>query len=608
MKGMRMQRAEHILQALRKLGEERIPLTRVYRSLFSEDLYLAGYAKIYRNAGALTPGTENDTVDGMSLKRIRAIIEALRNERYRFRPSRRIHIPKKSGSGTRPLGIPNFADKLVQEAMRMLLEAYYEPRFRESSHGFRPNRGCHTALQALHQSFGGAVWFIEGDIKGCFDNINHDVLMNILSKDIQDGRLLNLIQMGLKAGIMDGWKYHLTYSGTPQGGVLSPLLSNIYLHELDVFVEDVLIPRHTQGAKRAPDLAYKQMNYRIWKARKQGDRALVEQLEQERRQLPSGDRHDPNFRRLKYVRYADDFILAFIGPRQEAEAIKAEIGMFLRDQLKLELSQHKTLITHAKTQQAQFLGYAVSTYWANDKLSDYPSGIVKRRSINGHVRLGLPVGLVRRLMQTYQRNGKSIHDANLLHYTDANIIYIYQQRFQGLAEYYKFAVDRHHLKNLKTIMQESLVKTLAHKYRLSVSQVYRKYRAALTVGGQRYKVLQVEVPTKEGIRRIHWGGIPLKVVRPGVQPLNDRRYFTFHYRSDLIQRLQMDTCELCGSRKNCEVHHVRKLADLKQRWAGRNEPPPWVTAMIAMQRKTLVVCEDCHNKIHAGQSTPRLRK
>lgn len=261
-----MQRAEHILQALRKLGEERIPLTRVYRSLFSEDLYLAGYAKIYRNAGALTPGTENDTVDGMSLKRIHALIEALRNERFRFRPSRRIHIPKKSGSGTRPLGIPNFADKLVQEAMRMLLEAYYEPRFRESSHGFRPNRGCHTALQALHQSFGGAVWFIEGDIKGCFDNINHDVLMNILSQDIQDGRLLNLIQMGLKAGIMDGWKYHLTYSGTPQGGVLSPLLSNIYLHELDVFVEDVLIPRHTQGAKRAPDPAYKQMNYRIWKA------------------------------------------------------------------------------------------------------------------------------------------------------------------------------------------------------------------------------------------------------------------------------------------------------------------------------------------------------
>ncbi|MBZ0302409.1 MAG: hypothetical protein K8J31_21865 [Anaerolineae bacterium] len=602
-----MQTAEHILQALRKLGEKRIPLTRVYRSLFSEDLYLAGYAKIYRNAGALTPGTENDTVDGMSLKRIHSLIEALRYERFRFRPSRRIYITKKSGKGTRPLGIPNFTDKLLQEALRMLLEAYYEPRFRESSHGFRPNRGCHTALQAVHQRFGGAIWFIEGDIKGCFDNIDHDVLMDMLSKDIHDGRLLNLIRMGLKAGIMEGWKYHLSYSGTPQGGVLSPLLSNIYLHEMDVFIEDVLIPRYTRGKTRAPNPAYVQMNHLIRQARKRGDRARVEQLEQERRQIPSGDRDDPNFRRLKYVRYADDFILAFIGPRQEAEAIKAEIGEFLRERLKLKLSQTKTLITHAKTRQAQFLGYAISTYWANDKLSEVPGRLAKRRGVNGHVRLGVPHGLVNRLRQDYMRNGKSLHDANLLHYSDANIIYIYQQRFQGLAEYYKFAVNRHHLKDLKTTMQESLVKTLAHKYRLSVRQVYRKYRATLTVGGQHYKVLQVDVPTNSGIRRIHWGGIPLKVVKPGLQPINDRRYFTFHYRADLIRRLQMDTCELCGSRKNCEVHHIRKLADLKRRWSGRNERPPWVTAMIAMQRKTLIVCEDCHNKIHAGQSTPRLR-
>ena len=213
-----MQKANQTLQALRKLGEQKQPLTRVYRCLYNEELFLAAYNKLYRNQGALTPGTENDTVDGMSLKRIRQIIEALRYERFRFRPTRRISIPKKNG-GSRPLGLPNFTEKLVQEALRMMLEAYYEPRFRHSSHGFRPGRGCHTALTHVTNHFQGSSWLIEGDIKACFDQIDRQVLMDILSRDIKDGRLLNLIRMSLDAGIMEDWVYHKTYSGTPQGGV-----------------------------------------------------------------------------------------------------------------------------------------------------------------------------------------------------------------------------------------------------------------------------------------------------------------------------------------------------------------------------------------------------
>jgi group II intron reverse transcriptase/maturase len=213
-----MQTAEHILQAMRKLGEKRMPLTRVYRCLYSEDLFLAAYDKIARNQGALTRGVDDDTVDGMNLKRIREVIEALRYERYRFKPARRVYIPKKSG-GKRPIANPSFTDKLVQEALRMLLEAYYEPRFCESSHGFRPGRGCHTALTRVRQKFDGKAWFIEGDVKGCFDNIDHQVLLDILSKDIQDGRLLHLIHMALEAGYMEDWVYHKTYSGTSQGGV-----------------------------------------------------------------------------------------------------------------------------------------------------------------------------------------------------------------------------------------------------------------------------------------------------------------------------------------------------------------------------------------------------
>ena len=170
---MRMQTAGQILQAIRKLGEKRLPLTRVYRCLFSEDLFLAAYAKIYKNQGILTPGTEDDTADDMSIERIRTIIDALRNEKFKFRPSRRVNVPKKKGKGTRPLGLPNFTEKLVQEVLRMILEAYYEPRFRECSHGFRPNRGCHTALKYLVQKFRGTTWFIEGDISDCLESCSH---------------------------------------------------------------------------------------------------------------------------------------------------------------------------------------------------------------------------------------------------------------------------------------------------------------------------------------------------------------------------------------------------------------------------------------------------
>jgi group II intron reverse transcriptase/maturase len=603
-----MQTANHVLQAIRKMGEKRIPLTRVYRSLFSEDLFLTAYAKIYRNQGALTPGTEDDTVDGMSLQRIRNIIEQLRLERFKFRPSRRIQTPKKSG-GKRPLGIPNFTEKLVQEVLRMILEAYYEPRFRDSSHGFRPERGCHTALRFVKQKFTGATWLIEGDIRGCFDNIDHTKLMDILSRDIHDGRLLNLIRMSLQAGVVEDWQYHRTYSGTPQGGVLSPLLANIYLNELDEYVEEVLIPQHTRGDTRALNPAYRKVNNAVKRARRANNPTRINQLEQERRTLPAYDRLDPGYRRLHYVRYADDFILAFIGPKAEAEAIKASIGTFLREQLHLEMSSAKTLITHARTEQARFLGYAISIYQADHKLAQTKNAGIKGRSINGKVRLGIPRGLPDQLCQRYMHHNKAQSDSVLVVHSDAHIIDTYQQRFRGIAEYYKFAVDRGSLSKVRHVMEISLVKTLAHKFRIHVSQVYAKYRNQLDINGQNYKILSVDVPTRTGSHLVYWGTISLRVAPMGKETLNDNRYLEWWtVRSDLIQRLQANVCELCGSTENCQVHHIRKLADLSQQWAGRKDTPLWVKRMARIRRKTLVVCSKCHRAIHAAQTTPKRRE
>jgi group II intron reverse transcriptase/maturase len=610
MRGMRMQNAEQILQAMRKLGEKRIPLTRVYRSLYSEDLFLAAYDKIARNQGALTLGTENDTVDGMSLERIRNIIQKLRNEQFRFRPSRRIQIPKKSG-GSRPLSIPNFSEKLVQEVLRAILEAYYEPRFLDCSHGFRPERGCHTALAYIKRKFKGMSWFIEGDIRGCFDNISHDALMNILSEDIQDGRLLNLIRMCLEAGYMDDWQYHRTYSGAPQGGIISPLLSNIYLHKLDEFIENELIPQYTRGEKRVPNPEYSLLGSRLRHARKKGDVDTVNQIQQRMRQIPSQDTQDPNFRRLRYCRYADDWFIGFAGPKSEAEDIKTAVGKFLKDKLQLEMNTSKTLITHARTEKAHFLGYAISVYHADDKLSPRTGTPTKTRSINGVIRLGIPYGLVDQRAKRHQQNGKPVHEAGLLHFSDAQIIDVYQQRFRGIAQYYKYAVDRHQLGKLKYVMETALTRTLANKFKVSVPRIYQRYQGTQVVEGRAYKTLQVKVPTKKGTRCIHWGAIPLRVVSPGTQPIDDhigRHNVPLSSRTDLIQRLQAEECEMCGSHENCEVHHIRKLNDLKQRWRGRKEKPDWVKRMIALQRKTLVVCHQCHVDIHAGRPVPKLRK
>jgi group II intron reverse transcriptase/maturase len=602
-----MQRANQILQAVRKLGEQRQPLTRVYRSLYCEELFIAAYGKIYRNEGAMTPGTEEDTVDGMNLAYIRDLIEALRYERYRFRPARRQPIPKEKG-GTRPLGIQNFTEKLVGEVLRMLLEAYYEPRFRESSHGFRPNRGCHTALAAVKHRFIGASWFIEGDIKGCFDHIDHEVLLSILARDIHDGRLLNLIRLSLKAGALDNWTYHETHSGTPQGSVLSPLLANIYLNELDTFIEDELVPRYIRGRKRASNPEYNRYNRRYQKAVKRGNRVKAQQWDKQRRQLPSQDTHDPNYRRLSYIRYADDFLLGFIGSKAEAADVKTAVGTFLREQLKLTLSPEKTLITHARTQHAHFLGYAISTQQSDTRHMPREGTRITTRAANGKIRLGIPYGRITEEIRRYQRHGKPIHERGLMHFSDAHIILTYQMRYRGLVEYYQYAVDLHRFGRLKWVMETALTKTLAHKFKISVREVYRQYHGKRPVNGYTYKTLQVEVPTTRGSSLIYWGAVPLRVVKPGSKPLVDtiQRDMKLHY-TDLTKRLRADQCELCGATSNCEVHHVRKLSDLKRRWAGRKEAPIWVQRMIRIQRKTLVVCQKCHKDIHAGRPLPNKR-
>jgi group II intron reverse transcriptase/maturase len=351
-----MRTAAAVLNIIQERGKRKLPIEDIYRQLYNPDLYLRAYAKLYPNKGAMTQGSTSETVDAMALTKSNKIIEDLRYERYRRTPVRRIYIPKKQKGKFRPLGLPSWSDKLLQEVIRQILEAFYDCQFSDHSHGFRPGRGCHTALSTIKQTWHGSRWFIEGDIKACFDRIDHGILLSILAEKIHDNRFLRLIRHLLQAGYLEDWHYHKTLSASPQGGVVSPILSNIYLDKWDTFVEQALLPKYNQGETRRINPQYRLIYKRLYRRRKAGKLKEAKALAKQLRTLPQGDCADPNYRRLRYMPYADDTLFGFAGPKVEAEEIKEQLHEFLQDTLQLELSEEKTLITHAKTEAARFLG------------------------------------------------------------------------------------------------------------------------------------------------------------------------------------------------------------------------------------------------------------
>ena len=587
-----MREAETVLGIIRERGRNRSPLKDVYRQLYNPNLYLRSYGRLYRNKGALTKGATAETVDGMSMDKINAMIELLRFERYRWTPVRRVQIPKKNGK-TRPLGIPSWSDKLLQDVIRSTLEAYYEPQFSDLSHGFRPRRGCHTALTTVKRVWHGTKWFIEGDIKSCFDSIQAEILLKILQKDIQDNRFIRLIKNLLQTGYLENGRHTPMMSGTPQGSILSPILSNLYLNKLDQFVEQTLIPEYTQGKRRAHNPVYDKLSNSAYHLRKQGQIEAAKALEQLRRSIPANDPNDPNYRRLRYVRYADDFLLGFAGPKQKAEEIKERLRLFLRETLKLELSEEKTLITHASTEKARFLGYDISISQCNSKITR------KRRSINGGIALRMPVSFLNDRCRFYMKRGKPIHRMERTHNTDYSIVCQYQSEYRGYVQYYQLADNIAWLSRLQWVMRTSLLKTLAHKHKSTVAKMARKYAATVKTAEGPRRCLEVSVP-RDGKKPLiaRFGGMPLKVEQTATiadQPLTRHSLG----RTELLQRLLAQTCEVCGSTQNIEVHHIRKLADVNPK--GRKSKPAWMHLMASRQRKTLVLCRTCHDNLHAGR-------
>ena len=588
-----MQSAEVVLGVLRERGGKGLPCDELYRQMFNPSLYLLAYGRIYSNAGAMTPGPTQETADDMSMEKIEAIIDAMRHERYRFSPVRRTYIPKKSGK-LRPLGLPSWSDKLVGEVVRLLLEAYYEPQFSDRSHGFRPGRGCHTALREIAETWTGTTWFIEGDVSDCFGSLDHSVMVSILSEKIHDGRFLGLISKMLSAGYLEDWRWNATLSGCPQGGVASPILSNIYLHKLDEYVETVLIPQYTRGKIRKVNPAYNKANKALLRARKRRDRDEARKLRQEKRRLPFGDPYDPGFRRLRYSRYADDHLLGFIGPKAEAEKVKAQLAAFLHDELKLELSAEKTLITHARSHPARFLGYEIIVQHGDSKI------IAGQRAANGKIGLRVPLDVIKAKRAPYLRHGKPWHRSAMQNLDDYDIVKTYGAEYRGIVQYYLLANDVWRLDRLRWDAVTSMLKTLAAKHQSSVNKMAAKHMATIETpyGPRRCFEARIERTGKQPLVA-RFGGIPL--VRNKRAILIDRspRHQVTYPRKELVRRLLARRCELCGNPDRVTVHQVRSLASLER----HASPTAWAALMLRKRRKTLVVCRPCHDAIHVGTPT-----
>ena len=570
----------------------------LYRLMFRKDMYVLAYERLKSIPGNMTPGTDDETLDGFSEEEIDKLIEQMRNESYQCKPVREAFIPKANGK-LRRLGIPCPRDKLVQEVVRIILEAIYDsphgPYFSECSHGFRRSKSCHSALREIQKKWSGMIWLIEGDIMSCFDNIDHHILVGVLRKKIKDKRFLSLIWKFLAAGYLDLERArHDSLAGTPQGGIASPILSNIYLHELDEFVEQLQVELE-QGRERRPNLEYKRIEARRYKLAKAGKANTREfkRLGKQMRSLPSLDTRDPNFVRIRYVRYADDWLIGVIGSYELAEEIKDRVGKFLKDRLALTLSQEKTKITNARMAEAEFLGYRIRRGRGRDTqkvtVSTNGSGRqFKRRSTGMEVVLRAPMDrLIKRLSQKGFCDGKGTpqHKAGWTVLDEDQIVSLYSSINRGIQEYYRPADNWPELQRVQYILKYSLAKTLALKKKTSITRVMRG------------RDISVQVRTKKGRVRniVFYRNTDWTIRRDAFKDTPEVDLVTMNVRLRTRSKLGLP-CVVCGNPNKVQMHHVRHIRKMDDR-----EPKGFTRVMAALNRKQVPVCKACHERIHRGE-------
>ena len=540
----------------------------IYSLFYQSEFYIIAYNNIKSNDGAETTGSDGTSLHGFSQTWIDNIIDSMRDESYQPNPSRTTYIPKQDGSGKmRKLAFPNGIDKLIQECVRIVLDCIYEPTFSNLSHGYRPNRSIHSAVAQV-ETWRSATWFIEGDISACFDEVDHRALESILRERINDERFIRLINKLLKAGYFNtDLEFHNSKAGVNQGSICSPILANIYLDKFDRFMEDI-INRDTLGAYRKQNPKYAKVHHQLKKAKTSGDVIAINSLTKELKSISSIDLMDSNFRRVRYVRYADDFLVGIIGDKAFAKQIKQEIADFLKTKLKLRLSDNKTKITNARHDKAKFLGFRITKdkIYSSIKVLIDIDEIIRRLHLRGFCnKQGYPIGVTKVF-------NKPIHEI-IKH--GNNVLRGLLVNNQGCHNFWQAA-------RIQYIVQFAIAKTIARKYRISMKEVFKIYGKQLSVQYLNPK----GQPNEISLALFRSFSRNKDFFKNWIIKLKEHVVITYDTRNPLKK-----PCYVCDSSQNRKMFHRRKKSLIKQ------PIPLIVTVMLKINRRQICLCDSCFSQV-----------
>jgi group II intron reverse transcriptase/maturase len=569
------QEIENQFQKLLKDLDDNKRISNLTTIMSNRDYLVGCYLNIKSKPGNITRSLSLETLDSIDMTWFNEVIHTFRNGKFNFRPNRRSYIPKLNGK-LRPLTIPSPRDKIVQEGMRILLECIFNVQFRESSHAFRPGRGCHTALNLVRLHFGKSNWFIKGDINQQYSSIDHNILVSILREKIQDEPFIDLVYKYMRVGYGEKPDEVTPIKlGLIEGGLISPILSNIYMHPFDEWMEDVLIPKYTIGSRKKANPEYTKM------IRRHG--SAVDKL------ISTGIANDENFGRVSYVRYVDDFLIGVIGSKETCMRIREEIKVFLEKHLAMALNIDKTHITHATTEKALFLGYDISCTPKSKMSVGYNS---RKRLVRKTTRTILNAPIKRvverlRLKGFLNKENQPTRCGRYINTDLWNIVDSYKSIERGIINYYSMANNYGRLAaRVHYSLKYSCALTISSKMKLRTMRgTFKRYGKNLEI--------------KVGDKSISYPNISYKRPRKVIPRFDDNFSFE-NYFEGLVYRHKRHVgnltgpCIVCDSYDNIEVHHVRALKDISKK-------KDWLSMTMAkFTRKQVPVCKSCHIKIHKG--------
>jgi group II intron reverse transcriptase/maturase len=578
---------------------------------------VTAYESIKSNPGNMTHGVDKTTLDGIDLKYLEKIQAELRAGTFEFKPARRIQIPKPGKTETRPLTIASPREKVVQKAILLVMEQIYERKFLDTSHGFRPGRGTHTAMKNLETQFQSVHYFIEADFSKAFDTISHQKLMEIIKEEVKCEKTLKLIKSGLKAGYIEFGSLHDNLSiGTPQGSILSPLLCNIFLHKLDTYIEEIK-KEHQKGTRRQRNEENLKLQNKLKYWRKKGYNISkpLEYLEmlKQLRNTPSIKR-DKSYIRIHYIRYADDFVIGIEGGYNLAKIILQKVEKFVNEELNLKFNPDKTGITNYSTNVVKFLGFTIRAPYFLGKVKPLESVMINGKNILRRKKIRISINMdLEKVIKKLQANGfikkrlshsehhkliyRGTFKGNLINMDHADIIRYYNAVVRGIFNYYSFARNRVDVTWIGWLIKESCGLTLARKFKLkTLANTFKEFGKDLGVRlSEDKRISFVDIKYKAAINIA-------KAVAITKDPLKNLEEV---WNAKFTKTNLNAPCVICGSEERVEMHHVRKIRDLKN---PKNKLDFYTRQMAAINRKQVPLCRDHHIRLHNNTWTLEERR